>query len=101
MEDADEDRLARATLSKGAGAELSFSGTGIEYVAHKSSEQGTVVIYLDDVQQENTSLKLEDFPILLGITVFSKQNLPKAKHVIKIVNAGESKINLQAFKVYS
>ena len=101
MEDAAEDRLARATLSKGAWAELSFSGTGIEYVAHKSVEQGAVVIYLDDVQQESTSLKLEDFPILLGVTVFSKQNLPKGKHVIKIVNAGESKINLQAFKVYS
>ena len=101
MEDAAENRLARATLSKGAGAEFSFSGTGIEYVAHRSGEQGAVVIYLDNVQQESTSLKLEDFPILLGVTVFSKQNLPRGKHVIKIVNAGESKINLQAFKVYS
>jgi hypothetical protein len=59
------------------------------------------MIYVDDVQQESTSLQLQDFPILLGVTVFSKQNLPKGKHVIRIVNAGESKINLQAFKVYS
>jgi hypothetical protein len=100
-EDAIEKRLARATLSRGASAELSFSGTGIEYVAHKSSEQGNVTICLDEVQQETKSLNLQDFPIFLGVTVFSKQNLPKGKHVIRIVNDSDSKINLQAFNVYA
>ncbi len=99
--EASGDHLPRASQTEGSEAELSFTGTGIEYIAEKSSNQGRVDIFLDGVLQESTSLLLEDFPVFLGVTVFSKQKLPKEKHTIRIVNAGDLRINLGAFRVYS
>lgn len=100
IEESPEDRLPRATQSKGSCAELSFTGTGIEYVADKSRGLGEVEIFVDGEHQGSTSLLLEDFPVFLGITIFSKQHLPYGKHSIKIVNPGDARINVEGFKVY-
>jgi hypothetical protein len=99
--DTELNALPRATQTEGSSVELSFTGTGIEYIAQKSSGQGSVEIYLDSVRQQSASLNLEDFPVFFGVVVFSKQKLPQAKHMIKIVNAGKSRINLEAFRIYA
>ena len=100
-EDAAENRLPRATLTKGSSAELSFSGTGIEYIAAKSNDEGSVDIFVDDVRQESESLHLADFPIFLGVRIFSRRKLRLGQHTIRIVNGSQSRINLEAFRVYS
>ena len=43
--------LPRATQTKGSSAELTFEGTGIEYVGQKSQGLGTVEVLLDGVRQ--------------------------------------------------
>lgn len=100
-EDAAEDRLPRATQTKGSTAELSFSGTGIDYVAHQLAGQGSVDIFVDGVLAETASLQLDDFPVFLDVNVFSRQNLPAGQHVIKIASAGDARINLAGFRVYA
>jgi hypothetical protein len=94
------DKLPRASQANGSVAELSFEGTGIEYIAQKSSGQGNVDIYLDGVRQESASLDLDDFPVFFGVVVFSKQRLAQGKHVIRAVNSGGGRVNLEAFRVY-
>ena len=96
-----DDHRPRATQSKGSWAELLFTGTGIEYVAEKSQVLGEVEIYVDGEHQDTTSLLLEDFPVFLGITIFSKQRLPYGKHSIKIVNPGGARIDVEGFRVYA
>lgn len=93
--------LPRATLTRDSSAELVFTGTGIDYVATKSSAQGSVVIFVDDAPQGQRSLRLEDFPVLLGVTVFSMQGLARGEHKIRVVNADGTPINLEGFRVYS
>ena len=97
----DDDRLPRATQTKGSSAELTFSGTGIDYMAARSFDQGTAEIFLDEIRQASVSLQLDDFPVLLGVSVFSRQGLPKGRHTLRIANAGESPINLAGFRVYA
>lgn len=99
--DAPMDRLPRATQTRGCSAELSFSGTGIEYIAAKSGDQGSVDIFLDDVRQEQESLQLTDFPVFLEVSIFSRQSLAAGPHKVRIENPGQSRINLEGFRVYS
>lgn len=101
VEDASANNLPRATQTAGDTAELAFTGTGIEYLAHKTRGLGTAEIYLDGVRQPGANLNLEDFPVFFNVAVFSKQGLPPGKHVIRIVNPSNARINLAAFKVYS
>jgi hypothetical protein len=101
FEEADVAKLPQATQSTGSSAELSFEGIGIEYVAQKSKGLGSVDIYLDGLRQQSASLDLQDFPVLFGAVVFSKHELARGKHVVKIVNATAARIDLEAFRVYS
>jgi hypothetical protein len=96
-----EKELPRSTITRGDHAELTFTGTGIEYIAEKSIEQGKVDVYIDGARQESTSLKLDDFPVFLGVTVFARRDLPNGQHTIRVVNAGEARINVQRFRVYA
>jgi hypothetical protein len=100
-QDADVDKLPWATQTPGSAAELSFEGTGIDYLAQKSKGLGSVEIYLDGVKQENASLDLQDFPVLFGVVVFSQQGLQPGKHSIKLVSAGDARVSLEAFRVYA
>jgi hypothetical protein len=101
LQDADVDKLPRATQTQGSTAEFSFVGTGVEYIAQKTTGLGSMDIYLDGVRQESASLDLQDFPVLFGVAVFSKHELPQGKHLIKLVNASEARVNLEAFRVYA
>ena len=94
------DHLPRATQSKGASAEFSFTGTGIDYVGEKTIGLGDVDIFLDGELQETKSLLVDDFPVLLDITLYSKQGLVRGKHTLKLVCHSDARINLAGFRVY-
>jgi len=97
----EEIRLPRSTQSKGSAAELTFLGTGIEYIAAKSSDQGSVDIFLDGEPCGSESLKVDDFPVLLGVSVFSRQKLPNREHKMRVLNSGDWRINVEGFRIYS
>jgi hypothetical protein len=99
--DADVDNLPRATQTPGSTTELSFEGTGIEYLAQKTKGFGSVDIYLDGVRQESADLDLSDFPVLFGVVVFSRHELPPGKHSIKLVSTSDARVNLEGFQVYA
>jgi hypothetical protein len=92
--------LPRATQSKGASAEFLFTGTGIDYVGEKTVGLGDVDIFLDGEHQGTKSLLVDDFPVLLGITLYSKQGLSSEKHTLKLVCHSDARINLEGFRIY-
>jgi hypothetical protein len=57
-------------------------------------------IYLDGIRQESSVPDLGDFPVLFGIVVFSKHELPPGKHSIKLLSTGDARVSLEAFQVY-
>ena len=100
VRDATRSDLPRATQSKGASAEFSFTGTGIDYIGEKTVGLGDVDIFLNGEHQGTTSLFVDDFPVLLGVTLYSKQGLPGGKHTLKLVCHSNVRINLEGFRVY-
>jgi hypothetical protein len=100
-QDAAGNDLPRATQSKGASAEFSFTGTGIDYIGEKTEGLGEADIFLDGEKQGATSLMVDDFPVLLGVTLYSKQGLVRGKHTLKIVCRTDARINLEGFRVYA
>jgi len=101
VKEAQGDRLPRAAQSKGAWAELSFTGTGIEFIAEKTAGLGDVDILIDNEHRATTSLAIKDFPVLLGVSVFSVQQLPGGSHTIRIVSRTDLRINVEGFRVYA
>ena len=91
--------MPRASQIKGSSAEFSFEGTGIEYIADKFLGEGKVAVTLDGVEQEPVSLALSDFPVFLGVVCFARYDMPRGKHVIKILNLGDARVNLGSFTV--
>ena len=100
-QDAAGNDLPRATQSKGASAEFSFTGTGIDYIGEKTVGPGDVDIFLNGEHQGTTSLLVDDFPVLLGVTLYSKQGLARGKHTLKIVCRSDARTNLEGFRVYA
>ena len=90
----------RATFVRGAAAEMTFTGTGVEYLADKSSGQGSAAVLLDGVRVETVSLQVSDFSRLLAISVYSNHRLSRRKHTIRIVNDGDAPINIVGFRVF-
>jgi alpha-L-fucosidase len=89
------------TKTPGDRAEFTFIGTGIQWLAEKFSDQGRVEVFLDGKSCGNVNLKVEDFPRLAQIPVFSAQGLAAARHTIQIVNAGSDYIAIDAFTVFT
>jgi hypothetical protein len=95
------DSLPRAAQSKGASAEFSFNGTGIEYIAEKTAGLGDVDIFIDNEHRDIASLAVEDFPVLLGVVVFSAQQLVGGRHTVRIVSRTGHRINVEGFRAYT
>jgi hypothetical protein len=93
--------LPQATQSKGASAEFGFIGTGIDYVGEKAVGLGEVDVFLNGEEQGTTSLLVDDFPVLLGVALYTKQGLVRGKHTLKIVCRSDARINLEGFRVYA
>ncbi len=81
-------------------AEFSFAGSGIDYVAEKFHDHGSVDVFLDSEFKQNVNLMLTNFPRIAQVTVFSAQNLRPGPHTIKIVNKTSDYAILDAFRVY-
>jgi hypothetical protein len=100
-QDALEYCLPRAAQSKGASAEFTFIGTGIDYIGEKAAGQGEVDIFLDGEHQGSVSLLVDDFPVLLGVTLYSRQGLMRGRHTLKLLCSSDTRINLAGFRVYA
>ncbi|HEV2273780.1 MAG TPA: hypothetical protein VGR96_06415 [Acidobacteriaceae bacterium] len=90
---------ALASAAQGDSAELSFQGSGIEYIACKAKGQGRVEISLDGVR-ESANLDLEDFAGFSGVVIFGRYQLPAGPHQIRVASRSATPVNLQAFRVY-
>lgn len=78
--------------------ELTFTGTGVEYITEKNSDQGNVDIYIDDVLQ--TTVSCYNATRLSQQTVYSKTDLPSGVHTIKVVKKSGQYALLDALKIY-
>jgi hypothetical protein len=83
-----------------AAIELSFNGSGIEYIAHKAAGFGRVEIVIDSGTPVIVELGTRNFPAISGVSVFRRLNLPKQKHSLKVRSLGNGPVNLQGFAVY-
>jgi hypothetical protein len=101
IQDAAGNDLPRATQSRGASAEISFTGTGVDYIGQKTTGLGEVDIFLDGEHQGTEPLVVDDFPVLLGVRLYSRQDLPGGKHTLKLVCSSDKRINLEGFHVYA
>ncbi|MCX7008877.1 MAG: hypothetical protein NTY53_16805 [Kiritimatiellaeota bacterium] len=88
-----------ASQSAGDAAEFTFTGTGVEWLAEKFSDQGSAEVFLDGQSRGTVQLKQQDFPRLVQVRVFSAQQLPAGRHTLKIVNTGSDFVAIDAFAI--
>lgn len=78
--------------------QYTFTGTGIDYITEKNSDQGNVDIYIDNVFQQTVSCY--NATRLAQQTVYSKTGLSPGSHTIKGVKTSGTYMLLDALKVY-
>ncbi|MCY3019161.1 MAG: hypothetical protein NTW87_09060 [Planctomycetota bacterium] len=87
------------TQTPGEVAEYEFTGTGIELLSERYKDMGSIDVFIDGQPRGSVDLKVEDFPRLAQIRVFSAQGLPPGEHTIRIVNASSEYAIVDAFAV--
>ena len=65
-----------ATTQAGDSLELTFKGTGIEYIAEKYNDLGDVDISIDGVFRANVNLAMKNFPRISQVVAFRADDLP-------------------------
>lgn len=98
-----EDRLpgsVRQTMTANDSAELSFRGTGVDFIADKKTDFGSVDIFLDGILVHTVALRVDNLPRLCGVTVFRSGELKNGTHDIRVVNKSSSQVVVDAFRVY-
>jgi hypothetical protein len=80
-------------------AEFTFTGTGVTWISEKLADEGNADVFIDGEPRGSVELKLENFPRLAQIPVFSVQGLPEARHTLRIVNKTSDYIVVDAFSV--
>lgn len=88
------------TVTTGATAQYTFTGTGIDYYSEKNSDMGNVDIYIDNVFQKNVNLNVSGSRQVQQV-VFSVTGLANDSHTIKIVSKTSQVAAIDAFKVYT
>ena len=88
-----------ATRSAGDAVEFVFAGTGIEVVSEKFNDLGELEVFVDGRSRGHVSLRQDDFPRLVGITVFREQGLQPGRHAIRLVNLSPAWAAVDAFVV--
>ena len=83
------------TDAAGDTCRLTFSGTGIEYIAEKGADFGDVMLTLDNGPAQAVSLKGGGTQQV----VYKAMDLPAGDHTLKLVCQGNGRINVDAFKV--
>ena len=85
----------------GASAKFSFTGTGVDYIGEKPAGLGDVDIIPNGEHQATTSLLIDDFPVLLGVTLYSTRGLLNGKHTLRLVCRSDCRISLEGFRIYA
>ena len=80
-------------------AEFRFTGTGVEWLSERYHDEGRAEISLDGQPPGTVELKVEDFPRLAQIPVFSLQGLSPGSHTLRIVNPSTNYLIIDAFAV--
>jgi hypothetical protein len=88
------------TNVRGDEVDYTFTGTGIEVLSEKFSDQGSFNVFLDGKDSGNVVLRQDNFPRLVQISVFSAQGLQDGTHTIRLVNASSRYVSIDAFVVY-
>ncbi len=83
----------------GAAVEFTFTGTGVAWLAERYRDEGHADVFVDGQPRGSVDLKVEDFPRLAQIPVFSVQGLPDGLHTLRLVNASADYIIIDAFCV--
>jgi hypothetical protein len=89
----------RVSTTPGDSLEFPFEGTGVTLLAEKSPWTGVVEVFLDQKSQGDISMKVEDFPTLSKIPVFSKEGLNPGAHTLRLMNKGTDPVVLNGFSV--
>lgn len=93
------------TTQMGDEAELTFVGTGIEYIGPRDKDAGPVEIYLDGVKKATVDPSRDDNGNVVnddlngGASLWKSTPLDYGSHKIKIKNASNKPAWLDAFKV--
>ncbi|HZE15875.1 MAG TPA: hypothetical protein VE197_09275, partial [Mycobacterium sp.] len=83
----------------GDAVEFTFTGTGVTWLAERYRDEGGAEVCVDGQSQGKVGLKVEDFPRLAQIPVFSIQGLSHGVHTLRIVNTSTDYIVVDAFSV--
>ena len=83
------------TDAAGDSCRLTFSGTGIEYIAEKGADFGNVIVSLDNGVAQTVSLRGSGTQQV----VYSATDLPAGNHTLTLVCQGNGRINVDAFNV--
>jgi alpha-L-fucosidase len=83
------------TGAAGDSCRLTFSGTGIEYIAERGADFGDVMVTLDNGPAQIVSLKGGGTQQV----VYKATDLPAGDHTLKLACQGNGRINVDAFKV--
>ena len=83
------------TDAAGDSCRLTFSGTGIEYIAEKGEDFGDVMVTLDNGAAQTVSLRGSGTQQV----VYSATDLPAGNHTLTLVCQGNGRINVDAFNV--
>ncbi|HYQ65020.1 glycosyl hydrolase family 95 catalytic domain-containing protein [Actinophytocola sp.] len=81
-----------------AAASYTFTGTGIEYLAERNGDMGTVDVYLDNTFQATVDLHVTGARQVQQV-VWQKSGLARAQHTIRIVNRSTSVGMIDAYRV--
>lgn len=87
------------TTTAGATAQYTFIGTGVQYLAERNGDEGSVDVYLDGVLQSTVNLNVTG-PRQVAQVVFEKTGLANGSHTIKVVNRTAGRVAMiDGFKV--
>lgn len=79
---------------------FTFEGTGVDYLAEKYNDHGSLAVTLDGVPQGAVDLATTNWPRLAQVAVFSARGLPVGRHTLELVTRDSRFAIVDAFRVY-
>jgi alpha-L-fucosidase len=78
--------------------QYTFTGTRVDYITEKYTDEGNVDVYIDGVLQ--TTVSCYNATRLAQQTVYSKTGLTAGSHTIKLIKTSGTYMLVDAFKIY-
>jgi hypothetical protein len=90
------------TTSAGNYCDFTFSGSGIEVLSEKYSDEGQVEVLLDGVSQGNFQLYQDPMPRLYQIPIYHNLKLASGRHTVRVINRSTDGAFciIDGFKIY-